>query len=361
MTFINVPKTTLKDRKEAAETVGKYWESLGPHPAPSDEDKKLFVFLLNKFTVEEVQAALVVAASKYLQFTNGGVEPQFASAAFARLKAILCVTRASKANPDVPRLLYVRGILRNKHAISQITGAKVLEKIERSYEAGVAVDTLIVLAKTSGSMKEFNDLLDRSVERVQSGITVGEPAAVSPVVEPERIDVVVEVESEPRMALDVRRVQAATLVRYWRELAPGAEVTAGEEQRIFILLGTYSVAEVYGGMDAAASYLRFSVDGQADQASSTNGLGKLPNVCLVRKQSQADTDLQPLLIIRAVARRRVGRLYENEAMGLLRMARAYGASLEELTACASDAESWDAFTQAVDAVTRARVTSFPNA
>ena len=92
-----------------------YWYELAPGYEANENGKNNLKKWIRKFSVEELMAAMNISAEAYLEYKEDGtVSSESWEKAFAKIPGICRVEQASKEDPEIKDLYYVRGIARNR-------------------------------------------------------------------------------------------------------------------------------------------------------------------------------------------------------------------------------------------------------
>jgi len=137
-----------------------YWEGLAPGFTVNDNGRRNIQKWLRRFQLDEILHAMDVAAEQYLAFADTGVVTDTSwEEAFGKIPGICRVERASKEDPDLKELYYIRGIARNNCSSFNATEALDLLKAARSWD--VPLDELRQVALQARSWTRFrNDICD---------------------------------------------------------------------------------------------------------------------------------------------------------------------------------------------------------
>jgi hypothetical protein len=131
---------------------------------------------------------------------------------------------------------------------------------------------------------------------------------------------------------------------YWEQLTPGWSVNDNGIAKLRKWIQKFSVEEVLHAMDVAAvQYLQRNSDQRITQDSWEEAWSKIPGICRVDRESQTDPDARELYYIRGILRKRLSYLNERDCMELMRAARSWDVSLQELRSIAVSARSWSRF------------------
>ena len=109
-------RESLRDLdQEAVDRLADYWSEQTPGWSVSEHGKRKIKKWLQTFSVEEICTAMDVAATSYLEFNSDNkVTAESFGLAFDKVVGICRVNKASKKEPDLKQLYYIRGILRNR-------------------------------------------------------------------------------------------------------------------------------------------------------------------------------------------------------------------------------------------------------
>lgn len=117
---------------------------------------------LRKFDLQELLEAVDISFDQYLEFdAEGSATDQSWDKAFDYVPRIASVRQRSKDNPEMPRFLYIRGILRNR--LNGVPERESLKLIETACHLGAPIEGLIDLARDTPSWEEFADSLHRFI------------------------------------------------------------------------------------------------------------------------------------------------------------------------------------------------------
>lgn len=106
----------LQDLKEqTVDYLAEYWLNLAPGHIPNDRGRRNLKKWLRKYSLHEITQAMDISAEQYLEFNReGNATAESWEKGFGKIPGICQVERDSKEDPDIKKLLYIRGIIRNK-------------------------------------------------------------------------------------------------------------------------------------------------------------------------------------------------------------------------------------------------------
>lgn len=153
---------SIKD--EALDSVSSYWTHYTPNYGLSEHGRSKLSKLLQKFSIEEVCAAIDVAARSYLKYdANEAVTKESVNDAFNRIGGICRVNKASIKDPDIKDLFYIRGILRNRIP-GYFDQVRALDMLKAARSWGVEIDDLRDIAV---SVKNWSQLREQIVNAIE--------------------------------------------------------------------------------------------------------------------------------------------------------------------------------------------------
>jgi hypothetical protein len=139
---------------EAIDSLAAYWKDHTPGFRTTEVGKQKLAKLVKKYSIEEICAAMDTAATGYLKFEGGNVTTESVGLAFSKISGICSVNRASKDDPDVPRLLYIRGILRNRIP-GYFSPHKAMDWLKAARSWGVPLEDLADIARRINNWSQF--------------------------------------------------------------------------------------------------------------------------------------------------------------------------------------------------------------
>jgi hypothetical protein len=150
-------------RGEAVDRLCAYWQDLAPGWVINDNGKKKLRQWLRKFSLDELIQAMNVAADQYLKFDQkNAVTNESWEEAFNKIPGICRVERASKDDPDIRDLYYIRGIARNRSGY--FDNAKALEWLKAARSWGVPIEELRQIACNATSWTKFINAVNAAIE-----------------------------------------------------------------------------------------------------------------------------------------------------------------------------------------------------
>lgn len=148
---------------------------------------------------------------------------------------------------------------------------------------------------------------------------------------------------------DLDSVRIDDLASYWKSYTKGWELNSVGKTMLAKLASKYTTEEICTAMDAAArTYLKIGPDGRPDMESVVLATDRIGGICRTNKKAETDPDIKELYYIRGILRKRIpGYFNEPMALDLLRAARSWDVSTDELREIAVRARNWSGFRSAV--------------
>lgn len=155
-------KGLLELDDQVARELTDFWLENVPGTALDGERVRRLKCLKQRFGLEEVIAAIRIAADQYVQFENGEPTRESVDLAWTKLGGICAVRREQTEWPHMRRLRYIRGILRNR--LSYIDERRALRLLDEAYRADVDLDSLEDHAKEVRSWTEWRTGIEKFIQ-----------------------------------------------------------------------------------------------------------------------------------------------------------------------------------------------------
>ena len=119
--------------------------------------------LLEDYSPDELVTAMQVAVAQYVKYEGGVPTHESVNSAWSFVAKICNVNRTQRSKPYFKRLLYIRGILRNR--LSYCDERLALELLEAAVEAGVDVESLVPHAKKVRNWTEWRRDIEQFINQ----------------------------------------------------------------------------------------------------------------------------------------------------------------------------------------------------
>lgn len=141
--------------------VAKFWSSKVKGFYLNERGKKELSKLLKKYSVEDVFGAIRDATSSYLKYIDGEPTSESVEESWKRIGGILKV----KNNPELSRLYYIRGILRNR--CDYCDDKKAIILLREFVSVGGDIDSLEEFTKEVDTWSTWKYELEVCIEQLR--------------------------------------------------------------------------------------------------------------------------------------------------------------------------------------------------
>lgn len=159
-------KKGLRDLDEQKiDNLCAYWADFTPGRGVSEIGRKNLKTWLRRFSLEEVLAAMDIAANQYLEKDNSGaVSAESWNLAFGKIPGICVVKRRDREVPDQKERYYVLRIIKNRFRMSDRYTGTIMDWLNAARSWCVPWETLTEIAKKAQDWKEFAESVNRVIE-----------------------------------------------------------------------------------------------------------------------------------------------------------------------------------------------------
>ncbi len=99
------------------------------------------------YSVDEILSVVRIAADQYLDFQDGAPTKESVEVAWKKVGGICRMARLDREDPDLRRLYYIRGILRNR--LSYCNEGQAMTLLRKAHELNASMTSLEEFAKTT--------------------------------------------------------------------------------------------------------------------------------------------------------------------------------------------------------------------
>lgn len=121
------------------------------------------------YSVDEIVTAIRVAADQYLVFRDGKPTKDSVEHAWKKVGGICRINRLEPENPEIKRLYYIRGILRNR--LSYCNEHQALTLLRRALELDATLESLEELAKSTKNWTAWRTAIEDYISQHESAST----------------------------------------------------------------------------------------------------------------------------------------------------------------------------------------------
>jgi hypothetical protein len=117
-----------------------------------------------RFGIDELITAIHTAADQYLDRDDDGVVlRETVELAWKRVPGICRMNRLEKDNPDLKRLYYVRGIIRNR--FNYCNDVMAINLLKRAHECNASIESLEDFARSSRNWTQWRDGMEEFIAK----------------------------------------------------------------------------------------------------------------------------------------------------------------------------------------------------
>jgi len=146
--------------------LASFWENLVPGWSVSDAGREELRKLYCKFTAGEIMEGMKVAV-QYVEYGTNGVADKSWDAAWGKIGGICHVRKASKNDPSLKRLYYIRGILRNR--LRYVNEDKALCLLKAAVALNATIESLEEHAKVARNWTEWRTQIEAFIQNPGGG------------------------------------------------------------------------------------------------------------------------------------------------------------------------------------------------
>lgn len=149
----------------AVEQVANFWAGLVPPYKLTENGKRSLERLLHKFSHEQVMEAMRIAVKQYIEYKDGTPTQVSVEKAWSKVGGICALKKYDVTNPDIKRIYYIRGILRNR--LSYLNEGLALGLIRKCVRLGGSIETLQELALEVKTWTNWHTAMEAYIEQLE--------------------------------------------------------------------------------------------------------------------------------------------------------------------------------------------------
>ncbi|MBO4509111.1 MAG: hypothetical protein J5747_10825 [Spirochaetaceae bacterium] len=157
-------KSLQNSIEDSIQKLTEYWELLGQNQFRlTDSGIKVIRDIKFSNSDDEILTAMDIAKKQYFKFENQMVTEESYTFAFSKIAGIIRGSKYDKSRPEINKLYYIRGILKNriKYYFDENQAITILKE---AYKSGLSIEELTEIAKRvrnwSGWKSEINKSID---------------------------------------------------------------------------------------------------------------------------------------------------------------------------------------------------------
>jgi hypothetical protein len=155
----NIEKQTIK-------RISKFWNNLiTPYKLNKTGEKEL-IKLIHKFGESEVMEAMRIATRQYLEYDGDYLVNETVEKAWNTVSGICRYKKLEKEKPYITKLLYIRGILKNR--LNFVDEKQALQLLDKCIQSGIDVEWLERHAKECTTWVDWRKDIEEVINESQS-------------------------------------------------------------------------------------------------------------------------------------------------------------------------------------------------
>lgn len=158
-------KSLLKFEDDVTDQLAAYWSELVPGYFLNENGKKGLRRLRNSFELGEILEAMKIAVNSYVTFHEGAIEQESLEIAWKKIGGICRLNKLDKENPDLKRLYYIRGILRNR--FTYLNENEAMRLMREALEWHATIESLETHAKQSRNWSQWRSGVEAFISTQQ--------------------------------------------------------------------------------------------------------------------------------------------------------------------------------------------------
>lgn len=159
-------KGLLELQDEVVDRLGAIWAEHVPGYVLNESGQSGLKKLARTYSVGEVVTAIRLAAEQYLVFVDGKPKPESVEHAWKMVGGICRMKRIERENPEINRLYYIRGILRNR--LSYCNERQAITLLRRALDLDADLTSLEEFAKSAGTWTEWRTGMEEYILRSEA-------------------------------------------------------------------------------------------------------------------------------------------------------------------------------------------------
>jgi len=139
-----------------------FWSEHVPGYSLNENGIKGLKRLQKKFSIDEIMVAIKIATEQYLEYEDRNPSKESVEQAWKKVGGICRMNSIEKDNPNLKRLYYIRGILRNR--LSYCNETLALKLLQQALEANASLDSLETHAKLARNWSSWRSGIEEFLD-----------------------------------------------------------------------------------------------------------------------------------------------------------------------------------------------------
>jgi hypothetical protein len=149
------------------------WSEQVPGYSLNENGIKGLKRLRRKFEIDEIMTAMCIAVDQYLEYEDDVPTKDSVECAWKKVGGICRMRRLEKENPQMSKLLYIRGILRNR--LHYVNEHLALTLLQEAVDAGASLHSLEEHAKSVRNWTQWRQGIGEFIYRENDGYAGDSP------------------------------------------------------------------------------------------------------------------------------------------------------------------------------------------
>jgi len=147
---------------DVIERLGKLWSDSVPGYSLNQTGAQSMRRLAKKYQIDEITAVIRTAATHYLRFESGKPTQESVEEAWSKVAGICRLNKLEQTSPDLKRLYYIRGIVRNR--FDYCNDVLALQLLRDAHEVNASVDSLESFAKSASCWSSWKSGMNEYID-----------------------------------------------------------------------------------------------------------------------------------------------------------------------------------------------------
>jgi HNH endonuclease len=163
--MFNWQKSLLNLDDSVTEQLSNYWSELVPNFSLNENGIKTLRKLRKSFELSEIMGAMKIASDTYITIHQGVTEQDSVELAWKKIGGICRLKKLEIESPDIKRLYYIRGILRNR--LNYVNELEAMQLLREALLIGTKIESLENHAKQVTSWNKWCSDISDFIEKYQ--------------------------------------------------------------------------------------------------------------------------------------------------------------------------------------------------
>lgn len=154
-------KGLLNIESETIKQLSGYWMGLVPGYYLNESGEAELRRLVKQFSVNEIIDAMVIVTSRYLDFDGERYTKKSVENAWKKISGVCWLRRKEQKAPWIPKVYYIRGILRNRGLY--VNEQYYMELLNEAIQVGADIEEIIAFSKKAHNWTDFRTFVENEI------------------------------------------------------------------------------------------------------------------------------------------------------------------------------------------------------